>query len=186
MLAKITPDGNRIEVSQMSKSDLGHIETISRAKRWSWQAKKYIEVSYLYMFTFLPSGFYKRLLSLNKDGLVQNLTLKGMEYITNNIIQEDLEEWVMDEDYMFSPKWYQSKALYLSLRFNRMRIEIATGGGKSFIIAMCYHLFAHKLSLLPVNQAKINHNFSKKDTTLPFEDKDYVILPHSFFSVEQH
>ena len=51
---------------------------------------------------------------------------------------------------------------------------------------MCYHLFAHKLSLLPVNQAKINHNFSKKDTTLPFEDKDYVILPHSFFSVEQH
>ena len=28
-------------------------------------------------------------------------------------------------------------------------------------IAMCYHLFAHKLSLLPVNQAKINHNFSK-------------------------
>ena len=53
-------------------------------------------------------------------------------------------------------------------------------------IAMCYHLFAHKLSLLPVNQAKINHNFSKKDTTLPFEDKDYVILPHSFFSVEQH
>ena len=136
MLAKITPDGNRIEVSQMSKSDLGHIETISRAKRWSWQAKKYIEVSYLYMFTFLPSGFYKRLLGLNKDGLVQNLTLKGMEYITNNIIQEDLEEWVMDEDYMFSPKWYQSKALYLSLRFNRMRIEIATGGGKSFIIAM--------------------------------------------------
>ena len=51
---------------------------------------------------------------------------------------------------------------------------------------MCYHLFAHKLSLLSVNQAEISHNFSKKDTTLPFEDKDYVILPHSFVSAEQY
>lgn len=135
MQAIITPDGNRIQLSDMSKKDIELISKISAAKKWSWQTKKYYEISYLLLYSILPAGFYKRLLGLKKDNKI-NLIIRGLEHLVVPIDEEKIDENIMDENYKFSPKWYQSKSLYLCLKFKRMRIEIATGGGKSFIIAM--------------------------------------------------
>lgn len=145
MLLEVLNPANRIEIKDCTSKELDKLIEISAAKRWSWKAKKYLEVSYMNMFRFLPAGLYKRILALKKEGY--NVSLSGFERIANiNINTEELDEFIANEEYELTPRWFQFEAFYKAIKFNRSKFEIATGGGKSFIIAMCVrYLLQHEI-----------------------------------------
>ena len=87
MLLEVLDPANRIEIKECTNKELDKLIEISAAKRWSWKAKKYLEVSYMNMFRFLPAGLYKRILALKNEGY--NVTLSGFERIANINVNKD-------------------------------------------------------------------------------------------------
>lgn len=135
MRLRVKEPGNVIEVVSCSNDELDKIMELATAKRWSWQAKKYIEKCYMILFKFIPSGLYKRVLGLTKQGY--NVQLDNFDILYDKTIDDNAVDAFIDkEQYSFSPRWFQFEALYKALKFKRSKFEIATGGGKSFIIAM--------------------------------------------------
>lgn len=134
MKLKILDPPNRIEIESCTTDELDKLIEISTAKRWSWQTKKYYEISYMSMFRFLPTGLYKRILGLGKSGW--NVDLVGLDKIISDVTNEELDEWIANEELKYAPRWYQFESFYKALKYRRSKFEIATSGGKSFIIAM--------------------------------------------------
>lgn len=135
MHLRVKEPGNIIEVLNCSQTELDKLMELATAKRWSWQSKKYIEKCYMVLFRFLPSGLYRRILGLSKDGY--HVQLDNFESLFDENIDDNvIDAWIDKEQFPFVPRWYQFEALYKALKFKRCKFEIATGGGKSFIIAM--------------------------------------------------
>lgn len=87
--------------------------------------------------TFVPSGFWYRLISHIKNG--KDIRINNLRNIVDtNIDVDTIDEWIDNQEFKVDwlvPRWYQRKAVFLASKFAISRGDFATGSGKTFI---CY------------------------------------------------
>lgn len=127
------------QIISCTAKELERLEELVTCSEWKWSNRKRVNISVCYMhnYTFIPIGFYKQVLALQKEGYVVEIRNFDSLCYAKPIDRDSLLEWVIEQDFKYPiPRWYQQKALYFLLKFKQIRVEVATGGGKSFIIAM--------------------------------------------------
>lgn len=137
-----------IETKNLDKTELKQLEistTISWCKYIGYRKKEKKTKTFLHDYKYLPGGFWWRLLLLSQKGYQVNFT--NFDKFQRQLQPEDLEEWLSELPLAngYYPYWYQSKAVFLALKYPISRSSVATGGGKTFIMYLLARYLLEKV-----------------------------------------
>jgi superfamily II DNA or RNA helicase len=146
MECSLVSDNWLFKLDKVSKNELEQVIKMTSATYVTFGSHTKHTESYLYNYTYFPSGLWKRILELRKYGY--NIHISGLNsLVDSSITKEYVEQWVdalnLPED--IQPRWYQIDALYMSLKYKQSRIEVATRGGKSLVLYLLFRfVIEHK------------------------------------------
>lgn len=133
--AKFVENNKLIEIGGCNNTELKQLEIENTISWWKFRGKtKELKTRTFFLnYTYLPSGFWMRLLKMTKKGF--NVNFPNVRDMFNNITVEELESWLETVPFNnnYYPYTYQTHAVYLALKYRISRGQYATGAGKTFI-----------------------------------------------------
>lgn len=150
MLLSVQHNGVTLKLEHATEKELEYFCSQATTKQYVFSKKKMIELTYIRLYQYTLSGFWKRMLDIQKitgipvkiEGLIDE---PGKLGIVDPTIKKDiLDEWIDSHSFLYTPRWYQFEAVYNALKFRFSRCEVATAGGKSYMIFLyCRYLLEH-------------------------------------------
>lgn len=147
MKFKLSHKGVLLHLETGTAPEIDQMMLNASAKEYNFRLKKYVEVTYQRLSQFVMSGLWKKMLEIGKvtgtrvniEGLYDTPECMGL--VNPELTREKLEDWIDQHNFKYSPRWYQFESLYYALKYHFSRCEVATAGGKSFMIFMyCWYL----------------------------------------------
>lgn len=146
----LSHDGVLLRLVSGTEKEVELMCKLASATQWNWQTKKNNTFTYQRLYTWVMSGLWKRMLSISKI-LNTNVEIDGLKdsdgktgIINTSLTRETLSDWIDSCGFKYEPRWYQFESLYFALKYRMSRCEVATAGGKSFMIFMyCRYLIDH-------------------------------------------
>lgn len=149
MKLSLQHNGITIRLDAALPKELELFVSQATCKQYIFHKKKEIVVTYQRMYQYVLSGLWKKMLAIQTitkipvsiDGLLSTNENGTDGIIDNTISNEELEEWLDSHTFKYQPRWYQFESVYKALKFKLSRCEVATAGGKSFMIFLyCRYL----------------------------------------------
>jgi superfamily II DNA or RNA helicase len=136
-----------LEILKCTEIELEQLRLISTAKWVAYNGKKRenMQKAYLHNSTYLPGGFWKKLLELNAANW--SVKIENIADFVNQISLEDFNDWVDELDLPEdkNPRWYQRKGAWLAVKYRISRGEFATSAGKTLIVYLVCRWILDKL-----------------------------------------
>lgn len=131
MHASITENGYYIEFANAGASGASRIRGASYASKYNTETKE-TETLCLYKDGRVPSGLWGRIGALASPTLAVSFT--NAPHIDADVTLEKVQAWIQTKTFPFEPRWYQIEAAYNAIKYKTSRCEVATRGGKTFIL----------------------------------------------------
>lgn len=140
MLLSLQHNGVTLKVEHATGKELEYFQSQATTKQYVFNKKRMIDLTYIRLHQYTLSGFWKKMLDIQKitglpvkiEGLIDTPTSVGI--VDPTINKESLDEWIDSHSFLYTPRWYQFESVYNALRFRFSRSEVATAGGKSFMM----------------------------------------------------
>jgi superfamily II DNA or RNA helicase len=137
-------DCTEIELEQLKIMTLAKWVQFKR-NGFGKNTREFKEKSYLHHGRYIPGGFWHKALSLKNIGY--DVTIENLSDFTRNISYDDFQDWCVEINTKYkTPYWYQSKGVWLGIKYRISRGQFATGAGKTFMMyLMSRWLLEHEL-----------------------------------------
>lgn len=150
---------NFIKVFIEKKEDLNSLKIIEAVvsrtefKPFIKSFDKNIRQSYLINQTFIPATFVQEISKKAIPAMGEKVIIENSDILFENIKRDDFKDWLQS---IPLPEWidlsndayeYQQEAVFRALLFKNAKVEVSTGGGKTFITYLyCRYLIDNLLN----------------------------------------
>lgn len=135
MRLRFHKDCRLLEVLNCSELEIKQLNTTCSVSWVSFKGRKRKTNTrnFFENYTYIPGGFWKKILSLRDKGYTVNI--ENINELTQNNVGslDEFTQWCESLNTAFDPYDYQVKGAFLALKYRISRGEYCTGAGKTFI-----------------------------------------------------